>query len=164
MAARIVLDLWWCGNEGMPEPREWGGWRDRMEGGIECFSWAQRRLYLADNSYSWMRYCAMANTRDGGNKQQLQKRQMTQHFTQNYSRYTWPVSTEWLWKSNRVIQYSMCALTAWKTWLCLRLVYKNNSKKLNTYVVGNHIMHVIPCELLYWFYSFICCICPNELH
>lgn len=69
---------WNCGDVGTKVCLSWkrgvdGGKRE--ESGIECFNWAERRLYLADNSYSRVHYCATANSRDGGNKQRLQKRQ-----------------------------------------------------------------------------------------
>lgn len=47
------------------------GWKVELNASAE----PRGRLYLADNSYSRVHYCASANSRDGGNKQRLQKRQ-----------------------------------------------------------------------------------------
>lgn len=159
VAAWIVLELWWCGNEGTPEPREWGGWRERVEGGIECFSWAERRLYLADNSYSRKCYCATANTRDGGNKQWLQKRQTNDSTLHSklFSSYKACICRVTL----KVEQ--SCAVYVHLLHHQRELFYKSKIRSwINSWKPHKH--NAIPCELLYWSYWFICYICPNEPH
>lgn len=114
-----------------------------VEGGIECFSWAERSLYLADNSYSRVRYCATANTCGGGNKQRLQKRQTNDSTLHSklFSSYTACFYRATLKVKQSATVYSMC--TYWGN--------VNNNPKRD----GRKTQDVIPSELLYWFHRLI---------